>query len=58
MFVAAHCVILFVFLKLGFCIQKQLLKHLPLARIGGDLEHSPEMLAVLSSDKTLHGSLR
>jgi hypothetical protein len=50
-------VILLVFLELGLRFQKQFLKHLPLVGIGRDLEHCPEILNVLSSDKTLYGSL-
>jgi hypothetical protein len=50
--------ILFVFLKLDFRFQKQFFKHVPLARIDRDLEHCPEVLNVLSSDKAIHGSLR
>ena len=50
--------IFFVFFEFSFCLQKQFLKHLPLAGIGGDLEHCLEMPNVLSSDKTLHRRLR
>ena len=49
--------IVVVFLELCFFVEKQFFEPPTLCWIGGDFEHSPIMLNVLSYDKTFHDPL-